>query len=45
MMFSGDISWVKCLNGLNLKVVLDCSALKESLKIYPESHGNRRFNR
>jgi len=27
MMFSGDISWVKCLNGLNLKVVLDCSAL------------------
>jgi len=37
MMFSVDRSLVKCLNGLNLKVALDCSALKASLKIYPES--------
>jgi hypothetical protein len=43
-MFSGNRSRIKCLNSLNLKVALDCSALKASLKIYPENHQNCRFN-
>ncbi len=42
-MNSVDKSWVRCVNGLNVKVPLDLRGLQESLSIHLRHRRNRCF--